>query len=244
MAKGAARTILFLGVGNHDRSRVAEILFNSVAGKMGLPWTAVSKGIEAKVPTKKEGPMAVASSKTLQARGLRGPAFDRPPEQVTEADFEAADRVIGLDRTELAPALENRFPAWAGKVEYWNVAPGAETVAVVDREVTNLVARLLGGSVSEDVPVVPEPAPAGRAARPETVKIGRETKGRRGKGVTLLSEVPLEEGALLELAALLKGRCGTGGTVKDGVIEIQGDQRDRLTAEMEKLGYRVKRVGG
>ncbi len=76
------------------------------------------------------------------------------------------------------------------------------------------------------------------------VRLGRETKGRRGKGVTIISDVPLGEAALLELAAKLKDRCGTGGTVKDRRIEIQGDQRDRLTAILEELGYRVKRVGG
>ena len=76
------------------------------------------------------------------------------------------------------------------------------------------------------------------------IKLGRETKGRRGKGVTILSDVPLSEAGLLELATKLKDRCGTGGTVKDGRIEIQGDQRDRLTAILEELGYRVKRVGG
>ena len=76
------------------------------------------------------------------------------------------------------------------------------------------------------------------------VRVGRETKGRRGKGVTTVSDLPLDENGLLELAAKLKQRCGTGGTVKDGRIEVQGDQRERLVAELEKLGYRVKRVGG
>ena len=57
-------------------------------------------------------------------------------------------------------------------------------------------------------------------------------------------DVPLDEAELLELAATLKQRCGTGGTVKDGRIEIQGDQRERLAAVLEGMGYRVKRVGG
>jgi translation initiation factor 1 len=70
------------------------------------------------------------------------------------------------------------------------------------------------------------------------------TAGRRGKGVTTVFDVPLDESGLRELAATLKQRCGTGGTVKDGRIEIQGDQRERIVAELEKLGYRVKRVGG
>jgi len=76
------------------------------------------------------------------------------------------------------------------------------------------------------------------------VRLGRETKGRRGKGVTTVSDLPMDDAGLVELAAQLKQRCGTGGTVKDGRIEIQGDQRDRLAAVLQGMGYRVKRVGG
>lgn len=76
------------------------------------------------------------------------------------------------------------------------------------------------------------------------VRVSRETKGRKGKGVTLVTGVPLAGGDLAALGKALKKRCGTGGTVKDGVIEIQGDQRDTLVAELERRGYRVKRAGG
>ena len=76
-----------------------------------------------------------------------------------------------------------------------------------------------------------------------TAKVGRETAHRRGKGVVTVFEVaPAVD--LNELAATLKNRCGTGGTVKDGRIEIQGDIRDRVVSELEKMGYKVKRVGG
>lgn len=76
------------------------------------------------------------------------------------------------------------------------------------------------------------------------VKVGRETKGRRGKGVTIVSELPLQGQELSDLAAELKNMLGTGGTVKDGRIEIQGDHRDRIIAKLEALGYRVKKAGG
>ena len=76
------------------------------------------------------------------------------------------------------------------------------------------------------------------------VRVGRETKGRKGKGVTVVTGVPLAGAALGELATRLKKRCGSGGTVHDGVIEIQGDHRDTLVAELVKLGYTVKRAGG
>jgi translation initiation factor 1 len=76
------------------------------------------------------------------------------------------------------------------------------------------------------------------------VRVGRETKGRGGKGVTIISDLPLDETGLAELATKLKNRLGTGGTVKDGRIEIQGDHRDRIVAELEEMGYRAKRAGG
>ena len=84
------------------------------------------------------------------------------------------------------------------------------------------------------------PAPS----KSTVVRVGRETKGRGGKGVTIISDLPLDEKALIEFAAKLKTRLGTGGTVKDGRIEIQGDHRDRLVAELEGMGYRAKRAGG
>jgi len=76
------------------------------------------------------------------------------------------------------------------------------------------------------------------------VRVGRETKGRKGKGVTVISGVPLAADALEDLATRLKKRCGSGGTVHEGVIVIQGDHRDALVAELTKLGYNVKRSGG
>jgi translation initiation factor 1 len=76
------------------------------------------------------------------------------------------------------------------------------------------------------------------------VRIARETKGRKGSGVTLITGLPLEAGDLRQLASRLKQRCGSGGTIRAGIIEIQGDQRDFLFEELKKLGYRVKRAGG
>jgi translation initiation factor 1 len=69
-----------------------------------------------------------------------------------------------------------------------------------------------------------------------TSRSARETAGRRGKGVTIVFDLPLDDDGARELAALLKQRCGTGGKFKDGRIEIQGDQRERIVTELEKLG--------
>lgn len=76
------------------------------------------------------------------------------------------------------------------------------------------------------------------------VRIRRETSGRKGKGVTTVAGVPLPVDDLKALAKVLKKRCGTGGALKDGIIEIQGDHRERLKAELENLGYTVKLAGG
>jgi translation initiation factor 1 len=81
-------------------------------------------------------------------------------------------------------------------------------------------------------------------ARDGVVRVGRQTQGRSGKGVTVISGLPLAGEALEKLARELKQRCGSGGTVKDGVIEIQGEHRDTLVAELGKRGYTVKRAGG
>ena len=76
------------------------------------------------------------------------------------------------------------------------------------------------------------------------VRVRREVQGRHGKTVTTILGLPLPSEALHELASELKRRCGTGGSAKDGTIEIQGDHRDLLVGELEARGYVVKRAGG
>jgi predicted translation initiation factor SUI1 len=120
--------------------------------------------------------------------------------------------------------------------EVWQLASETE----IEPRVNQWIAALLGGG--QPAPAVSPPLAAPKKVH--TVKLSRETAGRRGKGVTVISELPLNEEQLGELATLLKNKCGTGGTAKDGRIEIQGDQRDRIAAELEKLGYKVKRAGG
>jgi len=251
MKQRQANTVLFLCTGNYYRSRYAEILFNSVAGKMSLPWKASSRGLALERGVNNVGPMAVSAVKALEARGLRAVAeFGRFPIQVTVDDLEAAHWIVALKEAEHLPLLKERFPGWAEKVEFWHVDDGPEVLDLIEREVMDLAARLIGGGrkrVSHPPEIATEPVVAKEEMPKKSapvVRLGRETKGRRGKGVTTVSDVPLDEAGLLELATKLKDRCGTGGTVKDGVIEIQGDQRDRLAAVLEGMGYKVKRVGG
>ncbi|MFC2971860.1 translation initiation factor Sui1 [Azotobacter bryophylli] len=75
-------------------------------------------------------------------------------------------------------------------------------------------------------------------------RVRRETKGRGGKTVTTVTGVPLAEAELKELASALKRRCGTGGALKDGVIEIQGEHVELLVEELGKRGFKAKKSGG
>ena len=89
-----------------------------------------------------------------------------------------------------------------------------------------------------------EPAQPARGTAGSRVKVRRETAGRRGKAVTTVSDVPLDDEALRTLAGRLKKRCGVGGSAKDGVIELQGDHRDVVVELLRADGYDVVLAGG
>lgn len=76
------------------------------------------------------------------------------------------------------------------------------------------------------------------------VRISRQTQGRAGRGVTVITGLALSPAELEQLASELKRRCGSGGTVRDGIIEIQGEHRDTLLAELARRGIAAKRAGG
>jgi translation initiation factor 1 len=89
------------------------------------------------------------------------------------------------------------------------------------------------------------PAPKTAAQKSDgIVRLRREVKGRGGGTVIVISGIPLPAPEIKELAGILKKRCGCGGTVKDGVIEIQGDHRDLLVTELQARGFKVKLAGG
>src|SRR5689334_11930587 len=110
MKQRQGKTVLFLCTGNYYRSRFAEILFNSVAGRMGLPWKASSRGLALERGVNNVGPMAVSAINALEAMGLNAADdFARSPVQVTMGDLEQADRIIALKQTEHLPLLQERF---------------------------------------------------------------------------------------------------------------------------------------
>jgi translation initiation factor 1 len=88
----------------------------------------------------------------------------------------------------------------------------------------------------------PKGAPG--VVKPQAVRVARETQGRAGKAVTAITGLALPLLQIEELATALKKRCGSGGTVRDGVIEIQGEHRDTVVAELLKRGIQAKKSGG
>jgi len=106
--------------------------------------------------------------------------------------------------------------------------------------------RTVWSSADGDLRKREENARARRSLPPgeQTAYLHRDSKGRGGKTVTLIKKLILTDEDMKELAKRLKQVCGSGGTVKDGEIEIQGEHRERIAEELKKLGYKVKIAGG
>ncbi len=99
-------------------------------------------------------------------------------------------------------------------------------------------------TVDGDLRKARDPRVRERRADRDRVEVRREVAGRRGKAVTTVSGVPVDDAGLRELAGRLKRRCGVGGSVKNGVIEIQGDHRDVVLQMLKAEGYTPVRAGG
>jgi translation initiation factor 1 len=104
--------------------------------------------------------------------------------------------------------------------------------------------RVVWSSTDGDLRKARDPGLKERRSTGNRVRVKREVSGRRGKGVTTIHDVPLDDAALRELAGRLKKRCGVGGSVKDGVIELQGDHRDVVVDVLRAEGYDVVLAGG
>lgn len=100
------------------------------------------------------------------------------------------------------------------------------------------------GDMRKDVRYRKPPPIKSLPPKQQTVYLHRESKGRGGKTVTLVKNLELSEKDLKDLAKKLKRACGTGGTIKDGMIEIQGDHRQKIADVLSNQGYKVKIAGG
>ena len=114
MGPATSRKLLFLRTGNYYRSRYAEVLFNSMAGRMNLPWQACSRGLALEHGIRNIGPMAVLAVQALRSQGIKSDGFQRFPLPAALKDFAPADRIIALKEAALAGL-------WCGKVA--NTAP-------------------------------------------------------------------------------------------------------------------------
>ncbi len=142
MGQRSPRVILFLCTGNYYRSRFAEVRFNALAGRAGLAWRAISRGLALERGAGNVGPMARSAVEALAALGCATADCQRMPAPVTAADLAAADRIIALKDEEHRPLIAERHPAWAEKVEYWNINDAPEVLPQIDRAVTDLITRL------------------------------------------------------------------------------------------------------
>src|SRR6184192_3369670 len=135
----------------------------------GLPWQASSRGLALERGVHNVGPMAASAVQALEALGVRAAeAVSRSPVQVTTDDLERAALIVALKHDEHLPLLQERFPAWAEKVEFWHVDDAPEVLGVIEQEVTDLVARLLGGGQRQE----PQPTEAA-PERPATKEAAR-----------------------------------------------------------------------
>lgn len=243
--------ILFLSASDSAASKVAQLLFSAESERVELGWMADSRVVSASC----EG--ASADSDSVVAS--------------PELDFDlAGSRVILLlpgselgkgDKSSLRIRMEAFLPdrKSAGyELEIWQIPEhGTEPEHKTKLEeslkadIASYAVRLImqGG---RRTPLPQETTGGGKtstldkagSAKNARVRVALESKGRRGKQVTCITGLPLDDEEMQAVATKLKQRCGTGGTVKERRVEIQGDNCDKALALLEELGYKAKRSGG
>jgi protein-tyrosine phosphatase len=139
--------VLFLCTGNYYRSRFAEILFNTLASRWNLNWSAFSRALAIERGSCNVGPISQHTRAACKARGMMIPEPTPFPCGARSEDFAAADKVIALKEAEHRAYMEQRFPQWLHRVEFWHVhdldaAAPQDACAQIERHVTELIGQL------------------------------------------------------------------------------------------------------
>ncbi len=225
--------LIFLCPENFEQASLAESHFNSECARMELPWQSTA---------------TMLSQQELDSKQLQKPCQTEIHSVVALALDEHQSSVKGLYKSE--------------NLEFWTGIT-AENPDIIKSKINDYLIRLIlkGGKrqgVQKELVCVKcnkvasacscfskkgtEKAKAVKAPA-EIIRVTLERKGRGGKTVTVASGFSLNEAALQDLVTELKKACGSGGTMKDETIEIQGDHRIKLMAELDRRGYKTKRVG-
>lgn len=241
--------ILFLSTADSYASKVAEILFQRESERVELGWTA-SSGVVA------DGVSSLPPPDHNLVVALGFASADELPrtQALSELEFDfAGSRVILLGSSDSEAILKGALPdqkAAGYEVDLWTTLEknSASLLEALQADIASYAVRLImqGGRR----PALPGSNSSGTASSKEQkkdkkskVRVSLESKGRRGKQVTCISGLPLDDDEMQSLATRLKQRCGTGGTVKERRIEIQGDNCEKTLAYLNELGYQAKRSG-
>jgi protein-tyrosine phosphatase len=139
--------VLFLCTSNHYRSRFAAMLFNDLALRRQMEWTAESRGIAVAPGTHMAVPISPETVKGLQTRGITLLEKPRQPLPVEAGDFAQADQIIALNESEHRPMLRMLYPEWENKVEYWHIrdlhlSEAESALSVLEEKIRGLIAQL------------------------------------------------------------------------------------------------------
>lgn len=252
VSHGEPSRILFLS--DQPTGRIAQLVFDAEARKMEVYWIASAFCVDGDAAISNFASCdshAESYADSLANVGIENSDwFNAAPPAVTVEDLQKANLVVllqsGSDNS--ADVSTNAFTTHKGEKEIWTIADSQNSVDLLLQNVKSLLVRLIlkGG---KRAPVALPPTPANtpeknRTGSQKSVRVRLESKGRAGKKVTVVFGLEMDDKDLDILATALKQTCGTGGTVKDGTIEIQGDQCERVLAELKRRGMQAKRSGG
>jgi len=246
---GEPRRIAFLS--DNIECRLAQLLFDTEARKMEIYWIASAGGLNSGALSNFDSNDVLSYSESLQKLGIENLAgLTEAPLSVTIEDLQKADLTVLIQKSgssDSTDVLVNTFQSFKGEKEVWKLPVDEDAVDSLLQNVKSLLIRLIlkGGKRAP----VPLPAPPKNPEKTQgggksAVRVRLESKGRGGKKVTVVFGLDMEHSELENLATELKQSCGTGGTVKDDTIEIQGDQCERVLSELNRRGMKAKRSGG